>query len=551
MTVAELVAAFLAAQRVRRLFGLCGGHIQPVWDAADRRAIQVVGVRHEMAAGLMAMGTAELEGGVGVVAVTAGPGFTNALTGVAAAHAARVPLLVLSGVPPRPQLGRGALQELPQAEVARPLCRWSGSVNEPGEALAALEAAWAAARDGGGPAYVDFPTDVLRTAWLGPQPRLLPLLATPALEVGSVDGARALLRAARRPLVISGRAAHRCAAELAAFLEGSGAVHLDTGESRGALAADHPAQVPAVRARALAGADLVITLGRRLDFQLAYGSTAVFASGARFLRIGTTAEETRDNRAPDAEVVGDPGAALEALTGPDGAPANPDRAWLDGLKAASRERQARLAAELASAPPGSDGRLHPYRLLGAVREALPGSWLVVADGGDALSFARVALQPRLDPGALGCIGSGLPFAIAAALASRPALAFTGDGAFGLSALELETAVRLQAPVVVVVANNAGWNIERYDQKVNWAGRLVEVELGDCRYDLLARSLGAHGERVEAPAALLPALRRAFSMPPALVDVAVTRDAVSPDGRAGLARVPDQQALDAWDEAERR
>jgi acetolactate synthase-1/2/3 large subunit len=140
--------------------------------------------------------------------------------------------------------------------------------------------------------------------------------------------------------------------------------------------------------------------------------------------------------------------------------------------------------------------------------------------------------------------------VAAAIAGRPALLVTGDGSFGLSALELETAVRLRAPVVVVVANNAAWNIERHDQMVNWGGRLLGVELGDCRYDLLALALGARGERVEEPEGLLPALRRAFAAPPALLDVPVTRDAVSPDGRSGLARVPDLQALDGWDAAER-
>jgi acetolactate synthase-1/2/3 large subunit len=295
----------------------------------------------------------------------------------------------------------------------------------------------------------------------------------------------------------------------------------------------------------------VITLGRRLDFQLAYGSPAAFSPGARFLRIGRTAEETRDNRNPDVELLGDPGNALEALSGPGAAPADPDSAWREGLRELSAARETELAASLGSAPPGADGRMHPYRVLGAVREVLPPGWIVVADGGDALSFARVALQPRLDPGPLGCLGSGLPFGIAAALGGRPALVFTGDGAFGLSALELETAVRLQARVVVVVANNAGWNIERYDQQVNWDGRLVEVELGDCRFDLVARGLGAYAERVERSDELVPALERALARAPALLDVAVTRDATSPDARSGLARVPDRQALDSWDEAERR
>lgn len=547
VTVAELVAGFLATQGVRRLFGLCGGHVQPLWDAADRLGIEVIGVRHEMAASLMALGAAELEGTVGVASVTAGPGFTNSLTGLAAAHAARVPMLLLSGIPPRPQLGKGALQELPQAEVAKPLCRLASSVMEPALAADLLEQSWLAARDQAGPAYLDFPTDVLRAHWTGPPPRQLAATPPPPLDPAALEAARALLRTGRRPLLISGRPAHRCRAELARFLERTGALHLETGESRGALPASHPAQIPAVRGKAMAEADLVITLGRRLDFQLAYGSPAVFAPEARFLRIGSSPLETRDNRSPDVELIGDPATALEAL---DVHPQNPDHAWLEGLRLSSRRREAGLFQEFDSLTAGSDGRMHPQRALGAIRKALPEDWLVVADGGDVLSFARVALQPRLDPGPLGCLGVGLPYAIASALAGRPALLVTGDGALGFSAMELETAARLRTPVVVVVLNNAAWNIERHDQQVNWGGRLVASELSDCRFDLVARGLGVHGQRVERPEALLPALKRAFASPPALVDVAVTRDAISPDGRSGLARVPDLQALDSWDAAER-
>jgi acetolactate synthase I/II/III large subunit len=544
MKVAEQVAGFLQAQGVRRLFGLCGGHIQPVWDAAARLGIEIVGVRHEMAATLMAQASAELTGEVGVATVTAGPGLTNALTGVANACAARTPLLVVSGVPPRPQQGLGALQEIPQAEVAGPLCRHACSVRHVEAVLPMLEAAWTAAREGG-PAYIDFPTDLLREEAAGSARRLPDRLPVPP-DPDQIRAANEVLHLARRPLVIAGRSAHLAAAELEGFLNRTGALLLETGESRGAIPGSHPSQVPAMRGRVMREADLVITVGLRLDFQLGYGSPAVFDAARAFIRIGLTDQDTHAGRTSHFEVRGEPRAAVAGLTA---TPHAIDAAWVAEVGAANRERVALLEKSLASA--GDERPIHPYRLLGGLRRALPEGAVLVADGGDILSFARVALAPRLDPGPMGCLGVGIPYGIAAALATgRVAVVVTGDGALGLSAMEVETAVRTRAPLLIVVANNAAWNIERYDQLTNWQGRLVGSDLGECRYDQLARSLGAYGERVESAGQLAAALARALARLPALVDVRVDRGAISPDGRSGLAWVPDLQPLATWDRAEK-
>ena len=178
---------------------------------------------------------------------------------------------------------------------------------------------------------------------------------------------------------------------------------------------------------------------------------------------------------------------------------------------------------------------------------------VVADGGDLLSFARLGVpgQARyLDSGAFGCLGVGVPFAIAAALArpGSPAIAVTGDGALGINAMEIDTAVRHGAPIVVIVSNNQAWNIERYDQEQNY-GLVVGTELGDNDYAALGRALGAYGEKVTDAAELPDALKRALAHAPAVVDVDTTRDAVSPDATKGLGFVPDHQALTPWNDAE--
>lgn len=198
--------------------------------------------------------------------------------------------------------------------------------------------------------------------------------------------------------------------------------------------------------------------------------------------------------------------------------------------------------------------MHPYRLIDALnRHVIDDDTVVVADGGDILSFARVALRATtyLDCGPLGCLGVGVPFAIGAAvsLPGRSSVALVGDGSFGFLLAELDTAVRQRAQTLFVVANNEAWNIERHDQMARYDGNLVGVDLPGCRYDVIAEGLGAHGELVEREEDLAGALARARRHLPAVVNVMVTRDAVSPDFRSGLATVPSHQALATWNDAE--
>jgi acetolactate synthase I/II/III large subunit len=565
-TVAAAIAEWLVSRGIERVYGLCGGHVLPIWDEAARRGIRIVDVRHEGAAVHMAHAEAELTGRPGVALVTAGPGLTNAVTGIANASASRVPVVVISGRVPRPQAGMGGMQDIPQAAVVTPLCRRVEAVSERAHVLPRLAAVWdaalgpAAGGDGpAGPAYVDFPTDLLRESYgaAGPERSWMEARTVGEVRPGRqpVEKAAALLRSARRPVVISGRGARRAGALVEQFLCETGALYLDTAESRGAVVAGHPAAVPAMRARVMREADLVVTLERRLDFQLAYGSPAVFAGATGFVRVGLTREELADNRPADVELRAGTAAALEALLVAGCTPVEPDGEWRDGVRAENAQRRGRLETTLRSAEPGTDGRMHPYTVIAALNDVIPDDAVVVADGGDILSFARVALRAPtwLDPGPLGCLGVGTPFAVGAALAGggRPVFALIGDGSFGFTALEIDTAVRTGARAVFVVANNDGWNIERHDLLANYEGRLVGVELPGCRYDELARALGAHGERVDSPADLPDALKRAIQSAPAVLDVAVTRDAVSPDFSSGLAGVPDRQVLTAWDEAERR
>jgi len=559
--MAYLIARFLLEKGVDRIFSLCGGHILPIWDHAARLGIRIVDVRDERCAVHMAQAHAELTGSVGVAMVTAGPGLTNAVTGIANAHVSRVPLLVISGVPPRAQRTLGALQELPQADIVRPITRYARTVGWATHVLRELDEAFACARGQGnepGPTFLDFPTDILREtlpAHLVEEERfrerqVFPSAPDPEIIRRAVD----LLWSCPRVAIITGRGARGAGASVARLIDGLGCVYVDTAESRGVISDEHPNNCPAARGRVIDEAEVVLTLGRSLDFQLGYGSPAVFRN-ARFVRIGTSAAELRGNRRGDVEIFGSVSQVIELLLqqASGRAPAT-NRGWVEGIRNHDRERRERLNRELAGAGPGADGAMHPYRLLGALKKALRPDAIVVADGGDILSFARIVLNGSayLDPGGFGCLGVGVPFGIAAALAcpDKQVVVVTGDGAFGINAMDIDTARRHNARAVFVVANNGAWSIERNDQIETYGRRIVGTELPGCDHAALARSLGLHAERVEDPGDLAAAFQRAFDHAPALVDVVVTRDASSPDALSGLPVIPDTQPLDSWDRAEK-
>lgn len=560
-TAAAWIAKFLQRRGIDRVFGLQGGHIQPIWDWLGRLGIRIVDVRDEGAAVHMAHAHADLTGGFGVAMVTAGPGVTNCVTAMANASLARVPVLLIGGCPPRPQVNMGPLQDIPHVEIMRPVTRQSRTLRVADQMLRELDEAVARAMgDAGepGPVYLEIPTDVLRTDippalaqedWLMPKPART-LVPDPA----AVQEAAQAIRAARRPLVITGRGARGAGAALVRLLDATGALYLDTQESRGLVPQDHPSFVGAVRAQAMTEADLVVVIGRKLDYQMGYGSPAVFPN-ARFIRIADTAGELIDNRRGSPEILATPALALEEIA--DEAKeveSHLDTAWTRAM----RNRQAeRSASGFGNAPRvGPDGKIHPRVIFDAIAEVADPDYIAIADGGDLLSFARIGLAPArtyMDAGAFGCLGVGVPFGVAAALAfpGRQVISVNGDGAYGINAMEVDTAVRHGATAVFIVSNNAAWNIERYDQEANYGGRVVGTTLRHSDYAAMARALGAHGERVENPDDLAPALKRALANAPAVVDVVTSQAAVSSDARKGLGYVPDYQALTAWDEAEQR
>jgi acetolactate synthase-1/2/3 large subunit len=506
----------------------------------------------------MAHAHAELKGGFGVAMATAGPGVTNCVTAMANASLARAPVLLIGGCTSRPQANMGPLQDIPHVDLLKPVCRYARTARAPDQVIREFDEAVARAfGDVGepGPAYIEIPTDALRAHvaenlvledWLRPKPpRVLPP------DPAGAQAAAAAIWGARRPLVITGRGAREAGDALRRLLDAAGALYLDTQESRGLIPPGHKSFVGAMRAAAMTEADLVLVVGRRLDYQLGYGSPAVFPN-ARFVRIADNAGELIDNRRGDPELLATPALALDAIVAAAGnrEPAC-DRAWARSL----RERHERRSAPTPAPTKGEDGKVHPAAIFEAIKQVADPDYIAIADGGDLLSFARVGISARtyMDAGAFGCLGVGVPFAVAAALAEphRQVISVNGDGAFGINAMEIDTAVRHGAKCVFIVSNNAAWNIERYDQESNYGGRVVGTTLRHSDYAAMARALGAHGERVERAEDLAPALKRALANAPALVDVVTSQSAVSSDAVKGLGFVPDYQALTAWDDAERK
>lgn len=560
-TGAEFIANFLVAHKVDRVFGLQGGHIQLIWDQLAQKGIRIIDVRHESAAVHMAQAHAILTGSIGVAAVTAGPGVTNCVTAMANADLERTPVMLIGGCTPSPQENMGPLQGTPHTDLLQPITRLARTLRIIDNLPRELDQAIGIALGNGnspGPVYLEIPPDVLRKKLPGKlvleeylRPRTPPILYP---DQQLIIEAAEIISQAERPLIITGRGARGSEAELLEFLNATGALYLDTQESRGLVPHDHPAVIGSMRGKAMQQADLLITVGRKLDYQMAYGSPAIFPH-ARFLRIADTGDELWKNRRGEVEIFAHPRIALSQLaTACNKLSKKLDKDWAATLRETHLQRSQEYAERLKTAPAGKDGLMHPNRIFAALSEVLSEDAVTVADGGDILSFARMGLNQGiyLDSGAFGCLGVGLPYGTAASLAmpERQVVVISGDGAFGLNAMEIDTAKRHNANVVFIIANNGAWNIERLDQEMNYEGRVVGTTLQYSDHAMMAQAFGLFGQRVSDPEKLTSAIAEALANTPALVDVVITQDAVSSDAVKGLGLVPDYQPLEVWDKVER-
>lgn len=536
---ADALLEALKRAGVRTVFTLSGNHIMPVFDAALGTGIELLHVRQEAAAVHMADAYARLTGEVGVTLVTGGQGHTNAAAALPTALAGEVPVVLLSGHAPLGELGLGAFQELAQAEMARPVAKASFTAQSAATLADDLARAIRIARSGRpGPVHLSLPTDVLEAkldpatlsfpegAAFAPQPVKL------APETAAVVAA-AVARA-DRPLLIAPPAlctpSGRMAMEALSRAAGLPVIPMESPRGVNDPSLGSFAEV-------LAKADLILLMGKPLDFTLRFGSAPTVAPGCRWIVLDPDAAMLdRATRLHGDRVIlaaqADAASSAAALTAAMKPHANTQ--WGADVAAAIAFRPTAWDA-LAGAP---DGPIHPATLCHALRPYLQGDAVLVSDGGEIGQWAQAMLSApaRIINGVAGAIGPGIPFALGARRA-RPQsriLAVMGDGTFGFHMAEFDTAFRHGFPIVAVVGNDARWNAEYQIQLRDYgANRTHGCELAPgTRYDLVVQALGGHGEFVERAADLAPALERAFaSGKPACVNVVIAGQA-APSIRRG-------------------
>lgn len=522
----RLVAGTLRTHGVEVVFALCGDHTNAIFDGCAEEGIRIVDARDERGATWMACGYALATGRTGVVLVTGGPGLTNAVTALADAQLSGIPLVCITGGVGLSQRGTGHPGDLDQVALVRPVSKWVGTVSTPGDAGEFLAAAFGHARAGRpGVAVLEIPVDVQLMPVDISAPEPLP--SEPgAPGPDTIAAARALLATSARPVVVAGSGCFWSGAgeALRGFVETTRAPLFTIRAGRGLVPDDHelcfgfpnflsgPAQI------AYGEADVVVVAGTKLDLMLAGGA---FNPDAKVIRIDADSNAFSLGRKADVEIAGDARLALEGLA--DGFGGLTTEPWLERLNAAHAESRRALEERAALSP----DPIHPARLVAEVAAAVPEDAIVCVDAGELALWAVEAL-PAQRPGslmlslnsALGGLGMGVPWGIGAKIAhpDRPVIVLAGDGSFGFSAIELDTAARHDAPLGVVVGNDGGWGIVRHMQLLVH-GRAVASDLHGTVYEAAATLAGGHGERVTKASELPVALHNAIATKrPAVVNV---------------------------------
>ena len=547
----ELAVHVARAHGVETMFTLSGAHVFPMYDGVVKLQQQggepqmrLLDVRHEQTAAFAAEATGKLTRVPGLAVLTAGPGVTNGISAIAQAQFAGSPMVVVGGRAPQNRWGTGSLQELDQPPIIAPVAKAASTIMTAGDVAAGVDEAFTLARSSHrGPVFVDVPMDEFFNSASG--------------TVGSGEGTRiepdgdaiatiaGLLARAQRPVLILGTDVWADHAEGAAlrFVEDLGIPTLTNGMGRGVIPGGHRSLVTKARGAALSGADLVVVVGTPLDFRLGYGAFGgpdKNPSGefARVVHIADSPGQVSGHADLAASVAGDLTTVLDGLQKAIEGGAKPDwQGWSDQLRdqvRAAAERDAQLLT--AEADP-----IHPARIYGELVPRLEDDSVVIGDGGDFVSFAGKYVEPKrpggwLDPGPYGCLGAGLGAAIAARIA-RPSAQVTlllGDGAAGFSLMDVDTLVRHDLPVVMVMGNNSAWGLEKGPMQMLYGYDVVADLAQRTPYDDVVKALGGAGETVTDPKQIGPALDRAYaSGVPYLVNVITDVEAAYPRNTFGI------------------
>ena len=502
------------------VFTLCGGHVAPIYDGCVEFGIAVVDTRHEQAAVHAADAHARLTRGLGVAILTAGPGVTDGVTGIANAQFANSPVLIIGGAPKQSQMGRGTLQEMDQLALVRPICKGVFTVTNPDRLSETIAQAAQLALSGiPGPVFVEIPFDVVAASTEVLQLHQASFRALPqAADAGTIEELAAILAKSERPVIFAGSAVWwDDAGSAVEALAARGIPVLSNGMARGVLPHDHASALALARGKALRECDALVLVGAPLDFRLGYGKE--INASANIVAIDRDARVFGKNRACTLALHADARSALRAL---DGALSRRSfdegrvAAWRESLRAEEHTRMQPMIAWAAD----ESGPVNHFRLAKAIADISDmdpeRETIVIGDGGDVVSMAARMIRPRkmglwLDPGPFGTLGVGAPFALAAKHLRPDAhvVLLSGDGSFGLTGFDIETCVRFNLPVTVVVGNDAAWGQIRVPQITAFGeARAVGSSLAPIRYDHVVKAFGGEGEHVASGAELDAAMLRA-------------------------------------------
>ena len=541
----EHAVAVAAAHGVQTMFTLSGAHVFPMYDGAVKAdpPMRILDVRHEQTAVFAAEAVGKLTRVPGLAVLTAGPGVTNGVSAVTQAQFSGSPLVVVGGRAPANRWGMGSLQELDHPPLLEPVTKSSRTVHQVAEIAGALDEAFTLAGSSHrGPTFLDVPMDQFFDKTDAARPVTVPRARLEA-DPDALRTVAGLLAAASRPVLVLGTDVWADGAEEAAlrFVEQTGIPVVTNGMGRGLVPGGHPLLVTKARSKAFGTADLVVVVGTPLDFRLGYG---VFggkdgAPAAQVVHLADSPGQVSRHAELAASASGDLTSVLDGVQSAlESQPHKPDwSAWVTDLQAvvaAAVERDRELLTSEADP-------IHPARIYGELVPRLADDSVVIGDGGDFVSFAGKFVEPKrpggwLDPGPYGCLGAGLGSAIAARIArpSAQVVLLLGDGAAGMSLMDVDTLVRHDLPVVMVCGNNSAWGLEKGPMQMLY-GYDVAADLAPrTRYDEVVTALGGGGEMVTDPTQIGPALDRAFaSGKPYLVNVITDVNAAYPRATFGV------------------
>ncbi|OCC00996.1 acetolactate synthase [Labrys sp. WJW] len=543
----HLVAKALKAEGVDTIFTLCGGHIIDIYDGCLDEGIRIVDVRHEQVAAHAADGYARQTGKLGCVVTTAGPGCTNAMTGIATAFRSESPVLHIGGQGALTQHKMGSLQDLPHVDMMKPITKFAATVSSTERVADMISMAARECFAGAyGPSYLEIPRDVLDRE-VALDRAVLPesgkyRASTKSIgDPADIEKLADILVAAERPAILYGQQVWtgRGQEEAIALLRGLDIPGYFNGASRGLLPPGDPHHFDRTRSLAFAKADVLVIVGTPFDFRMGYGKR--ISKDLKLIQIDMDYRTVGKNRDIDLGLVGDPGAilgaVLQATSGRmDKGKRQLRQQWMKMLQDAEVVATEKLMPLFLS----NQTPIHPYRVAYELNEFLGEDTIYIGDGGDVVTISAQAVRPRgpgqwMDPGALGSLGVGTGFALAAKLANpnKEVLCYYGDGSFGMTGFDMETADRFGAPYLAVIGNNSSMNQIRYGQVAKYGEERGNVgnKLGDVAFSKFAQMLGNHGEEVRDPSEIQPALRRA-------------REAMAKTGRSALVNIwvdPDEYA----------